>query len=73
MTNKFRVAGVAFEGEQFDYETTAESNMFDFVTDDVNQLVGKDHRDEASIHWVTPYKVIIEGAQRLYTIEQITL
>ena len=68
--NRYRVAGVAFDGDKFDYEVESKSTMFDFLIADITELTGGDLKN-AYVHWVRGNKALIEGTGRLYLIEQL--
>lgn len=67
---KYRVAGVAFDGDPFDYVKESKDVFIDFLLDDLKELAGLQHTG-LNVLWVNGYKVIVEGQGRLYLIEQL--
>lgn len=82
----YRVAGCAFEGGIFDDTFKSELSFSDFVDKDVLDLIGygtplpegktleqaMDEHDVRIVH-VSEGKVIVEGLNRLYTIEALAI
>jgi len=67
---RYRVAGVAFDGDKFDYEVESKEVFIDFLMDDLNNLAGPRH-EGMTVLFVNGFKVLIEGQGRLYMIEQL--
>ena len=71
--SRYRIAGVAFEGNSFDYIEESNKSMLDFVIDYCREMTDNDRYflEGLNVMWVNSTKVIIEGQARLYLIEQL--